>query len=329
MGHPIEMPDCRPTATHVSSGGRPRRLDGLFTHSLVVVVGKGGVGKSTVAAALGLAAERRGLRTIVVEVAARDELSRPLGAAEAARPYTEQAISGHLHHISIDPQRAMEEYLQQQLPMGALAPLLARSRIFATLSAATPGLRELLTVGKVWELAQPHRRDRRLQPYDVVVLDAPATGHGLAMLRAPRTFASVAQVGPVATQGRAVASFLGDGRRTAVVAVSTAEEMPVTEMLELRPRLLDELGLDLSLVVINAVVPPRFSAADERTLRAAPPSPAQHAGLFAASWARHQRRQIARLRRGTRGLPVVTLPLTTQPALDGPWLQQLSQALER
>ena len=222
-------------------------MEGLFDHSLIVVTGKGGVGKSTVAAALGLAADRRGLRTIVVEVAARDDVSRALGTSNAPGGYAERAVSDRLHHISIDPQRAMEEYLRQQLPLGAGAGLLTRSRIFSALSAATPGMRELLTAGKVWELAQPQRRTRGSRPYDLVVLDAPATGHGLAMLQAPSTFAAVARVGPVATQGRAVASFLSDPRRTAVLAVSTAEEMPVAETFELRARLREHLGLDLSL----------------------------------------------------------------------------------
>jgi anion-transporting ArsA/GET3 family ATPase len=304
-------------------------MEALFAHSLIVVTGKGGVGKSTVAAALGLAADRRGLRTIVVEVAARDDLSRALGTSDAAGAYAEQAVSDRLHHISIDPQRAMEEYLRQQLPIGALAALLARSRIFTALSAATPGMRELLTVGKVWELAQHQRRTRGSRPYDLVVLDAPATGHGLAMLQAPGTFASVARVGPVAKQGRAVASFLSDARQTAVLAVSTAEEMPVAETLELRARLQKQLGLDLSLVVVNAVVPHRFSGADERTLRAAPPSPARHAALFAATWARHQRSQISTLRRGLHDVPLVTLPFVFESALDSAALESLSRELER
>ena len=304
-------------------------MEGLFAHSLIVVTGKGGVGKSTVAAALGRAADRRGLRTIVVEVAARDDLSRALGASDTAGAYAEQAVSDRLHHISIDPQRAMEEYLRQQLPIGPLAALLSRSRIFTALSAATPGLRELLTVGKVWELAQRQRRTRGSRPYDLVVLDAPATGHGLAMLQAPGTFASVARVGPVAKQGRAVASFLSDPRRTAVLAVSTAEETPVAETLELRARLREQLGLDLSLVVVNAVVPHRFSGADERRLRAAPPSPARHAALFAATWARHQRRQISRLRRGLHDVPLVTLPFVFESALDSAALERLSRELER
>jgi anion-transporting ArsA/GET3 family ATPase len=328
VGHPNQMLEHARAGARAGSGPGARRMDDLLAHSLLVVAGKGGVGKSTMAAALGLAADRRGLRTIVVEVAARDDVSRALGAADTVG-YGERAISERLHHISIDPQCAMEEYLRQQLPVGALASVLARSRIFGTLSAATPGLRELLTVGKVWELAQPERRGHGSRPYDLVVLDAPATGHALAMLRAPATFASVARVGPVATQGRAVAGFLGDARRTAVVAVCTPEEMPVAETLELAPRLREQVGLDLSLVVVNAVVPHRFTRHDERTLQAAPPSAAQHAALFAASWARRQRAHIVELRRGVGGVPVVTLPLVIESALDAAAVDQLSREFER
>jgi len=302
-------------------------MDDLFAHSLLVVTGKGGVGKSTVAAALGLAASRRGLRTIVVEVSAREDISRAL-AANTTGVYTELAVSNGLHHISIDPQRAMEEYLRERLPMGVLAALLSRSRLFTALTAATPGMRELLTIGKVWELAQSERRTPGAKPYDLVVLDAPATGQGLAMLQAPRTFASVARVGPVANQGRAVASFLADPLRTAVLAVSTAEEMPVSETLQLRSQLREELGRDLVLVVVNAVVPHRFTDGHRRALRAAPPSPAQHAALFLANWARYQRAQIARLQRGLQGVALVKLPFMFQSALDPAALELLSRELE-
>jgi anion-transporting ArsA/GET3 family ATPase len=130
-----------------------------FAQDLVVVTGKGGVGKSTVAAALGLAAARRGLRTIVAEVAARDDVSRAL-AGSGTRPFEERAVADNLFHISIDPERAMEEYLVDQLPVRALADVLTSSRLFTYLAAATPGMRELLTMGKVWELAQGRRRGR-------------------------------------------------------------------------------------------------------------------------------------------------------------------------
>jgi anion-transporting ArsA/GET3 family ATPase len=300
----------------------------LLAHSLLVVTGKGGVGKSTVSAALAVAAARRGLRTIVVEVSARGDLAEVLGTSNVAGEYAERAASERLHHISIDPQNAMEEYLRRQLPVGALGGMLARSRVFTALTAATPGMRELLTIGKVWELAQPERRTHGAKPYDLVVLDAPATGHGLAMLQAPSTFASVARVGPIARQGRMIAGFLQDPRQTAVVVVATAEEMPVTEAIELHGQLRAQTGLELALTVVNAVVPHRFSEREERTLRAAPPSPPRHAALFSAAWARHQRGQISRLHRDLPGVALVTLPFLFRSTIDRSALEQLSGELE-
>ncbi len=299
-------------------------MDALFSHSLIVVTGKGGVGKSTVSAALGVAADRRGLRTVVVEVAQRDDVSRALGTSGAAGPPRGERPE----HISIDPQRTMEEYLREQLPVGALAALLSRSRLFTTLTAATPGLRELLTIGKVWELTEQRRSGRGGPSFDLTVLDAPATGHCLAMLQAPSTFASIARVGPVAKQGRAIAAFLADPQRTAVVAVSSAEEMPVTETLELRSQLREQLGLDLALNIVNAVVSHRFSAHDERTLAAASPSAARHAALYSAAWVRHQRNQIARLRAGMPDVGLLTLPFIFESSLDRAALELLSRELD-
>src|SRR5919199_1346675 len=181
----------------------------------------GGVGKSTVAAALGLAAARRGRRTIIAEVARRDDVSRVLGGTGVH----EDELAPGLHHISIDPEEAMEEYLWDQLPSRALVDVLTSSRAFAYLAAATPGLRELVTVGKVWELAQDARRAPGARAYDLVVLDAPATGHGVAILAAPRTFAEVALAGPIARQGRTIDAMLSDPARTGVVAVARPEEM--------------------------------------------------------------------------------------------------------
>ena len=155
---------------------------GVPARELLVVTGKGGVGKTTVAAALALAAVRAGRRVIVAEVAARDDVARVLGG-EAA-PFAERELPGGVHHISIDPEQAFEEYLRDQLP-GPMASLLIASRSMALLAAATPGLRELLSIGKVWELAQVARRTPGREPYDLVILDAPATGHGVAILQAP------------------------------------------------------------------------------------------------------------------------------------------------
>jgi anion-transporting ArsA/GET3 family ATPase len=299
-----------------------------FGQDLVVVTGKGGVGKSTVAGALGLAAARRGLRTVVAEVAARDDVSRVL-AGSGTRPFEERAVADDLFHISIDPEKAMEEYLVDQLPLRALADVLTSSRLFTYLAAATPGMRELLTMGKVWELAQGTRRTPGARPYDLVVLDAPATGHGVGVLAAPRTFAEAARVGPVARQGRTIHEMVVDPERTGVIAVATAEEMPVNETLALREALQDELGLDLDLVVLNAVLPDRFSARDAAALAGRPGRATRvAAGLHAR--ARAQRAQLARLRSGLGdGVPVRTLPFVFAPEIGAAELAALAAELGR
>jgi anion-transporting ArsA/GET3 family ATPase len=285
----------------------------------VVVTGKGGVGKTTVATALGLVAARRGMRTIVAEVARRDDVSRALGG----EGMQEEELAPGLHHVSIDPQRAMELYLTNQLPP-ALADVLASSRTFIYLAAATPGMRELLTVGKVWELAQDDRRTPGAHAYDLVVLDAPATGHGVAVLSAPRTFAQVARVGRIARQGRTIDAMVSDPARTAVVAVARPEEMPVNETLALQDALRAEVGLDLGLVIANGMLPQRFSAAEVRSLDSAPDCAEVRAARHAHARAASQRAQLRRLRRRARA-PVATLPFV----FDGDHLNRLARELER
>ena len=244
----------------------------------------------------------RGLRTIVAEVARRDDVSRALGG----EGMHEEELAPRLHHLSIDPEHAMELYLADQLP-SALADLLGSNRTFSYLAAATPGMRELLTVGKVWELAQDERRAPGAQRYDLVVLDAPATGHGVAVLSAPRTFARTARVGRIARQGRTIDAMLCDRQRTGVIAVAGPEEIPVNETLTLQDALRDDLGLEVELVVCNGMLPQRFSAADARKLDAAPDGPEFRAARHAHARAGAQRLQLRRLRRRARA-PVTTLP---------------------
>ncbi|HEX5922477.1 MAG TPA: ArsA-related P-loop ATPase [Baekduia sp.] len=304
----------------------------LLTKPLLVVTGKGGVGKSTVAAALGMAAAARGQRTIVAEVAARDDISRALrDDVPDGETFVERDLGAGLHHISIDPESALEEYVKDQLPRG-VADLLASSRMFSYLVAATPGLRELLTVGKVWELAQPDRRTPGAHPYDLVILDAPATGHGVAVLTAPGTFADAARMGPIARQGAIIHGMLADPEQTAIVAVATAEEMPVNETLALRDTLRDQLGQRFAAVVVNGVLPTRFRRADVAALETvgAGGSRAVRAARTEAARARAHRAQVARLRRGVSGAEVRTLPfLFEHDGLGGDALARLGEELVR
>jgi len=305
----------------------PRRPE-LSGKQLLIVTGKGGVGKSTVAAALAITASGRGLRTIVAEVAARSDVASLLGARGAA-PGREVELALDLHHVSIEPQGALEEYIRDEVPGRVPGMILARSRAFDVLATATPGMRELLTVGKVWELAQRPRRTPGARPHDLVILDAPASGHAAALLGAPRTFASIANVGPVARQGAAIDRMLRDRRSSGVIAVATPEQMAVSEALELRGTLSENLEIALDGVVVNRVLPARFSAAEQRTLARAPDDPAVRSARWFAARARAQRAQLARLRRGLRGVPSTTLPFFFSDELGAAQLEALARRLAR
>ncbi len=306
-------------------------MQGLLEHRLIFVTGKGGVGKSTVAIALGLVAARRGLRTIVAELQSQERVQAAFD--HHGEHFKEVELVPGLFTISIDPQHAMEEYLR--VKTGPLGPALGSSRLFHAFAMATPGMRELLSIGKVWELAQLERRTRGAAPYDLVVVDAPATGHGVGILRTPRTFADIARVGPIAHQGRTIADTIADRSFTAVVAVSTPEEMPVNETLSLREALQrDQLGLDA--VIVNSVYPSRFAEGDvERLEQALGDRPSQPTrGALRAALSEHargetQRGQLARLSDGLNmNGRVVQLPFVFADELGQRELDLLADALE-
>jgi anion-transporting ArsA/GET3 family ATPase len=235
----------------------------VLDRRLVFLLGKGGVGRSTLAAALGLLGARSGRRTAVVEVSGRGDVPRLFGAT--GRVGVELELTDGVWTLDVDPRVALEEYLVDQLPLRTLAEVVGSSNAFGYVAAATPGLRELLTMGKVWELAQPQRRSPGALPYDLVIVDAPATGHGLALLAAPRTFADAAGKGPIARQGAIIAATLEDRAQTAVLAVATAEPAAVDEALELRSTLHGRLGA----VLINALGPERYTSEDRAALEQA------------------------------------------------------------
>jgi len=294
---------------------------------LIVVTGKGGVGKSTVAAALAVAAVRRGQRTVVVEVAASDDVARALGGSAGDSLRETEPYPG-MRHVTIDRRAAMEAYLHDEVPGVVPAALLARSRAFELFVAATPGMSDLLTIGKVWELAQRPRHTRGASPYDLVVLDAPASGNVAGLLAAPRTFRSIARVGPIANQCAAIDRTLTDAGATQVVAVATPEQMPVTETLMLRGALRRQLGIELRAVVVNRVVCTPLHDEDLEALAGAGDDPAVASARWLHGRAQAHREQIARLRRGMPDADVVTLPFLFTRELRRQQIEQLAARLD-
>jgi anion-transporting ArsA/GET3 family ATPase len=285
----------------------------LLSRRLIFVTGKGGVGKTTVALALGLAGARAGRRTIVADLAGEGGLR-------------ELELAPGLFRISVDPQSAMEEYLAVKVP-GAAGAALRQSRLFQVFAMATPGMRELLCMGKLWELAQFERRTRDAAPYDLVIVDAPASGHGAAILRTPRVFAAIAKVGPIAHQARTIADTIADTAFTAVVGVSTAEEMPVNETFELRDALAsapDPLALEL--VILNGRYPDRFSADHAAMLESASARAAISVALAEHRRAGLQAEHEQRLR-AEFGERLRTLPYLFAPSIGLPQLELLAQEL--
>jgi anion-transporting ArsA/GET3 family ATPase len=321
-------------------------MSSLLERKLLVVTGKGGVGKTTISVVLGLLAARRGLRTIVVEVGDHGRLPE-LFAAGGAEAGVETELDRGLWGITIDPDRVLLEWVQE---LGGRIPgrILASSGTFQYFAAAAPGAKELFAMVKIWELTQGRRWQRRANAYDLVILDAPATGHALGMLGSPRTFGAIARVGPVAAQARAVEGLLRDPARTAYVAVAQGSEMAVTETIEIEEGLERSLQRQLAAVVVNGLLPRRFTAGELERIAALDGQPrgaarrgrgprggsdlevrraAAHAARSVHDRARAQQNQVARLRR--RSFEVLPVPFVWSADVDVGVLQGLADQLER
>jgi anion-transporting ArsA/GET3 family ATPase len=313
-------------------------MSSIFDKRLLFVTGKGGVGKSTVSAALGVAAARRGKRTMVCEVSQQERLSAVFHRQGVG--YHETEIEDNLFAFSIDPERALEEYLLLQIKIKPLYDLMFRNRVFTYFAAATPGMRELVTVGKVWELAQLDRRVKDGAKYDLVIVDAPATGHGLATLRTPKTFGDIARVGPIKKQADTIYEFITTPELTSVCAVAAPEEMPVNETLDFKRRLRDELGLELERIFMNGIYPQLFDTGEIETIERHYESCASNGSGSAvvrraalrAALAEHGRACSHRLQAdrlaSEAGQELVELPFLFRPEIDMEAIAELADVLE-
>jgi hypothetical protein len=337
-----------------------RAMSSALERKLIVVSGKGGVGKTTVSAALGLLGARRGLRTIVVEVTGGEEgddaggigrlaalLGHGMGGHHAPPAHgVETPLRERLWGLSIDRDRVLGEWLRA---IGGRVParVLTSSSSFQYMIAAAPGAREMIAMVKLWELAEGRRpADRKPRggnsaggerDYDLVVFDAPATGHALAMLRSPHTFGAIARVGPVARQAGQVRELLEDPARSAYLAVTHATEMGVTETIELRAGLRADLHREPDAVIVNGTLPRRFEHGELQQIAAldgAGDAPGAAAAAVRAANAVHERalaqqRQIARLRRGEGAPAVLRVPFMFRSELDLDDLERIADRLAR
>jgi anion-transporting ArsA/GET3 family ATPase len=227
----------------------------LFSHKLLFVTGKGGVGKTTVAAAIALLASEQGMRTLVCEAEPKGDLARAYECGPT--PFAGRRVSDHLVAMSMDTEASLREYLRvvARVPtVGHIGPV---ARAFDFVATAAPGIREILTVGKLcFEVREGH--------YDLVVVDASSTGSVVGQLAAPSGINELIRVGVVRSQTDWILDILGDPARTGAVLVTTPEEMPVTEAVDLAGRLAKETPVHLACVVANRVLPELFGRSEEQ-----------------------------------------------------------------
>jgi anion-transporting ArsA/GET3 family ATPase len=268
---------------------------------LLVVSGKGGVGKTAVAAGLGLAAAAHGRHPVVVEVDPRESLHAVFGASPSGgEPVAVAPFGQSLRFLNLRPRAALDRFVEDKLRLGRWTGQILSSAAYGRFAEAAPGIPELAVLGQARRIVAGEIAE--LPGADLVILDAPATGHGLAMLEAPRRIADTVRQGPFGKLGDELASWVGDPSRVGVLLVATPEELPVQETLESIRRLEDGFGRPPLAVVINQVVPP--DAADG----AWPDAATEHRWL---AWSEAREKERARLAAAWQG-ERVELPLLAE-----------------
>jgi arsenite-transporting ATPase len=282
-------------------------LDELFRRRALIVVGKGGVGRTAVSAALAMARAAQGARVLAVEYDRLGVLMTTLGRKPSLDPVE---VAPRLYAFVLDGAHQLEEYLGTVVPSRALLKAIVHSRAYRYFVEAAPGLRELIIIGKIF-----HELERRplSPPWDLIVLDAPASGQALSLFRMPLAAHETFGAGVVGREAHNVAALLRDPRRCAVVLVTSPEPFAVSETLETHAAL-RELGLTVAAVIFNRTRAPRFDAQAvarlrrRPALRAAAPHLDELGALARGELARAagERRAIALVRRRT-GAPIIEL----------------------
>jgi anion-transporting ArsA/GET3 family ATPase len=295
-------------------GSAPALLD----RRLLFFTGKGGVGKSTVTAATALLAAEHGKRVLLVEVDAKNNLTALFEHAPVG--FEPRQVHPGVYAMQMDTEASLREYLKVQAKVPVFGRIGPMARAFEFVATAAPGVKEILTVGKVcWELRESLAGGA---DWDLIVVDAAATGHVISQLDAPRAIQELVHVGPIRNQTGWMVDLLSDPTLTALNVVTSPEEMPVNETVELVAKARQELEVPLGVVIVNRVLPELFTRSDEAVFdalrgpaasevlqeRAGPGATAVlDAARLAVSMRRSRSVHLARLREEV-DLPLLLLP---------------------
>ncbi len=304
----------------------------LLDKRILIVTGKGGTGKTTVAAALGLWAAREGKKTLIVECNGTQHIA-PL-FRQPASGYTPSMLHPNLSSMTITAEEAIEDYVVKQIKVRKLYKLVFRNRVMGPFMDAVPGLHDAVHLGKVFDLSEEDKTMN--QPtWDLIIVDAPATGHGLHMLAAPRSLMELTRGGPIHEGVKLVHEVISNPDKTALVLSCLPEELPVNETLELSGHL-QASDHEIAAVVLNemsdADLPSPMAWEQSRDLLHDHSDVAiRQAGQLTDRWMAQKRRQSEAKDRLNESIPapIVELPLLFDRALNFSELQHLSTVLEQ
>ncbi|MDQ3264588.1 MAG: ArsA family ATPase [Myxococcota bacterium] len=289
---------------------------------LLLVSGKGGVGKSTVAAALAQASARAGYKTLICEVNAQERISRLLGKPELGPEIS--LVDDHLWGVNVRPEEAMREYALMTLKFKTVYKAVFENRLVKYFLRFLPSVQELVLLGKILYHLQERDSGGGFR-FDRVIVDAPSTGHAVTFFSVPQVLVDTVPAGPLLAEAEKMRDLLIDPGTTAAVLVALPEEMPINETLELEQEMRTKVRITTGAVILNGHIPPRFSA--EEQVAVASLGEALSAMIHGhLTRERMSAEALQRLRTGQRA-PVYTLPRLYDPNFGAASIDHLSTEL--
>ncbi len=298
----------------------------LSRKKLILVSGKGGVGKTTISAALAWHLSQAGRKVLLATIDCEDQIPslfdrKPMG-------YEPSPLRPQLSGINITARKAFEEYVVRQIMFHSIYSAVFDNKYVRAFIEGTPGMAELMCIGKVYDM---------VDEYDTIVLDAPATGHGKSLLQVPTVVAEAVRVGPLKTNSEKIEALLKDSTKTGLLIVSLAEEMPVEETLELREWIQSHLGIEPTGVIINGLFTPLFPHHSDQErcetfFREHNSNPVME-GLRHSYYMRMKRSELhahytQQLQEQLKGLPTVEIPFYFCESIGTTELKDIGERIE-